>query len=173
MKSHVFHTAWCNIYGEAAGEIWNWSLFGGKGFKASGEDALVWIARFPQFAINIITPPRSLLWALSGWKASPSEPVRVLFKISITSVFPPFWADKIFDKRHYAGCHLRKAFVNRSSIYLSFEQLLGFVECSVACLSVSMFNCFWLFVFCFAGFEPGLAAAPRRHGHGCWTECAG
>ena len=28
MKSHVLHTVWCNISGEAAGEIWNWSLLG-------------------------------------------------------------------------------------------------------------------------------------------------
>ena len=27
MKSQVLHTVWCNIFGEAAGEIWNWSLF--------------------------------------------------------------------------------------------------------------------------------------------------
>ena len=26
MKSQVLHTAWCNVSGEAAGEIWNWSL---------------------------------------------------------------------------------------------------------------------------------------------------
>ena len=25
MKSQVLHTVWCNIPGEAAGEIWNWS----------------------------------------------------------------------------------------------------------------------------------------------------
>ena len=26
MKSQVLHTVWCHISGEAAGEIWNWSL---------------------------------------------------------------------------------------------------------------------------------------------------
>ena len=31
MKSQVLHTVWCNISGEAAGEIWNWSLLGMKG----------------------------------------------------------------------------------------------------------------------------------------------
>ena len=31
MKSHVLHTVWCNISGEAAGEIWNWSALGLKG----------------------------------------------------------------------------------------------------------------------------------------------
>ena len=30
MKSHVLHTVWCNITGEAAGEIWTWSLLGRK-----------------------------------------------------------------------------------------------------------------------------------------------
>ena len=31
MKSHILHTVWCNNSGEAAGEIWNWSLLGVKG----------------------------------------------------------------------------------------------------------------------------------------------
>ena len=30
MKSHVLHTVWCYSSGEAAGEIWNWSLLGVK-----------------------------------------------------------------------------------------------------------------------------------------------
>ena len=33
MKSHVLHTVWCNISGEAAGEIWYWSLLGVKGLS--------------------------------------------------------------------------------------------------------------------------------------------
>ena len=31
MKSHVLHTVWCDISGEAAAEIWHWSLLGVKG----------------------------------------------------------------------------------------------------------------------------------------------
>ena len=31
MQSQVLHTVWCNISGEAAGEIWHWSLLGVKG----------------------------------------------------------------------------------------------------------------------------------------------
>ena len=34
MKSQVLHTVWCNVSGEAAGEIWNWSVLGVKGLKA-------------------------------------------------------------------------------------------------------------------------------------------
>ena len=30
MKSQVLHTVWCNITGEATGEIWTWSLLGVK-----------------------------------------------------------------------------------------------------------------------------------------------
>ena len=33
MKSQVLHTVWCNITGEAAGEIWTWSLLGVKGLR--------------------------------------------------------------------------------------------------------------------------------------------
>ena len=36
MKTQVLHTVWCNISGEAAGEIWNWSLSGVKGLKGGG-----------------------------------------------------------------------------------------------------------------------------------------
>ena len=28
MKSQVLHTVWCNMTGEATGEIWTWSLLG-------------------------------------------------------------------------------------------------------------------------------------------------
>ena len=38
MKSHVLHTVWCNIPGEAAGEIWSWSLLGVKGLKLNNRD---------------------------------------------------------------------------------------------------------------------------------------
>ena len=34
MKSQVLHTVWCYISGEAAGEIWNWSLLGVKGLSS-------------------------------------------------------------------------------------------------------------------------------------------
>ena len=33
MKSQVLHTVWCYISGEAAGEIWHWSLLGVKEFS--------------------------------------------------------------------------------------------------------------------------------------------
>ena len=35
MKSQVLLTVWCNISGEAAGEIWHWSLSGVKGLRAT------------------------------------------------------------------------------------------------------------------------------------------
>ena len=37
MKSQVLHTVWCNISGEAAGGIWNWSLLGVKGLAGITE----------------------------------------------------------------------------------------------------------------------------------------
>ena len=33
LKRQVLHTVWCNISGEAAGEIWTWSLLGVKGLS--------------------------------------------------------------------------------------------------------------------------------------------
>ena len=37
MKNQVLHTVWCNIAGETAGEMWNWSLLGVNGLKRSPE----------------------------------------------------------------------------------------------------------------------------------------
>ena len=44
MKSQVLHTVRCNIFGEAAEEIWNWSLFGVKGLTcgSNGFTFLSW-----------------------------------------------------------------------------------------------------------------------------------
>ena len=39
MKTQVPHTVWCNISGEAAGEIWDWSLPWVKGFKVLLDDS--------------------------------------------------------------------------------------------------------------------------------------
>ena len=36
MESQVLHTVWCNISGEATGEIWYWSLLGVKGWRRGG-----------------------------------------------------------------------------------------------------------------------------------------
>ena len=38
-KSKVLFTVWRNIYGEAAGEIWNWSLLGVKGLIDAAFDS--------------------------------------------------------------------------------------------------------------------------------------
>ena len=35
MKSQVLHIVWCNISGETAGKIWNWSLLEVKGLTLS------------------------------------------------------------------------------------------------------------------------------------------
>ena len=42
MKSQVLHTVWCNVSGEAAGEILNWSLLGVKGLAALRGDESAW-----------------------------------------------------------------------------------------------------------------------------------
>ena len=44
MKSQVLHTGQCNISGEAAGEIWDWSLLGVKGLKEDKSAPFVWFS---------------------------------------------------------------------------------------------------------------------------------
>ena len=55
MESQVLHTAWCNISGEAAGEIWLWSLL----FTAtSGVDPELMVGQKKKgfFLLNLPTP---------------------------------------------------------------------------------------------------------------------
>ena len=40
MENQVLHTVWCNISGEATGEIWNGSLLGLNGLKRISLKAL-------------------------------------------------------------------------------------------------------------------------------------
>ena len=40
MKSQVLRTVWCYITGEAAGEIWHWSLLAVKVLNLSKKNAL-------------------------------------------------------------------------------------------------------------------------------------
>ena len=60
IKSQVLHTAWCNISGEAAGEIWHWSLLGVKGLILYS----VFLGRF-QWANMWTVPP--FYWARLFW----------------------------------------------------------------------------------------------------------
>ena len=41
MKSQVLYAVWCNISGEFAGEIWNWSLLGVKGLKTTFSQSFI------------------------------------------------------------------------------------------------------------------------------------
>ena len=53
MRSQVLQTVWCYISGEAAGEIWSWSLCGVKGFILEHRPFVSWIIRFHFFAKKI------------------------------------------------------------------------------------------------------------------------
>ena len=45
----VLHTVWCNISGEAAGEIWNWSLLGVKGIQYRAHEHVCTFASLTSF----------------------------------------------------------------------------------------------------------------------------
>ena len=77
MKSQVLHTVWRSISGEAAGEIWNWSLSGLKGLscKVQALDPLSrWKRRVQQEERNVRSPSetehlakRLRTWQDSSW----------------------------------------------------------------------------------------------------------
>ena len=53
MKSQVLSTVWCNISGEAAGKIWNWSLLGVKGLNTSiRRSSRSWSQKKPDSFVN-------------------------------------------------------------------------------------------------------------------------
>ena len=54
MENQVLHTVWCNISGEAAGDIWNWSLLGVEGLRYS----------------TLLTTKRAVLLIVAVWLAS-------------------------------------------------------------------------------------------------------
>ena len=57
MESQVIHTVWCNISGEAAGEIWNWSLLGVKRLSPC-QTVLPTRAKFTTcMELDIVWPP--------------------------------------------------------------------------------------------------------------------
>ena len=65
MKSYVLHTVWCHISGEAAGEIWHWSLSGVKGLIQSSNSTPRLPARVSVMADRSLEQGRLLI--LSSW----------------------------------------------------------------------------------------------------------
>ena len=63
MKNLVRHTVWCNTFGEAAGEIQNWSLLGVKGLTGYLPTAHVW-KRHNQESISSAV---QISWDGNGW----------------------------------------------------------------------------------------------------------
>ena len=80
MKSQVLHTVWCNMTGEATGEIWTWSLSGVKGITVS---LLVWHywkgCRYRHLVMDDLTLAQ--MWTC---KASSSSKSVVLWQIMYT-----------------------------------------------------------------------------------------
>ena len=79
MKSHVLHTVWCNISGEAAGEIWNWSLLGVKGSNCAAawltqrqktDRCSYWLLRYGDiYPKSVQARLYSIVWMLIGMVA--------------------------------------------------------------------------------------------------------
>ena len=85
MKSQVLHTVSCNIAGEAAGEIWNWSLLGVKGLNQ-------WVNVTQQHTVDTklrgpnVSAPYVLLTALKGFTFKRPTPLKWLIRCE---VWPP------------------------------------------------------------------------------------
>ena len=60
MKSQILHTVWCNSSGEAAGEIWNWSLLGVKGLTIGKHICLIDLHTCPPLSPGPTEPPTTV-----------------------------------------------------------------------------------------------------------------
>ena len=71
MKSQVLLTVWCNISGEAAGEIWSWSFLGVKGLTFRNSKKANWRHRefntFFNDPVSICSPGMKQLLPRSWW----------------------------------------------------------------------------------------------------------
>ena len=80
MKSHVLHTMWCNISGEAEREIWKLSLLGVKGFNSflcfPSLRCLSPVQAWPIASRSTWTRPASPSWAPSCRVARTTVPTR-------------------------------------------------------------------------------------------------
>ena len=64
MKREVLHTVWCNISGEAAGEIWHWSLLRVKGL-------IMRVMSESDWSIQTLARNRTVGWANRTFELSP------------------------------------------------------------------------------------------------------
>ena len=72
MVNQVLHTVWCNITGEAAGEIWHWSLLGGKGLTCSALAGCSSLTQRSQWSkISRSKWWTTICWAETTWSGRP------------------------------------------------------------------------------------------------------
>ena len=122
-KAKFFIHMWCNISGEAAGEIWSWSLLGVKGLTlASHSIKLFYVLLVHTFVIdhNIISRnPSTESYIIVQYISSPNKipqllmvPVIILqasFKATYSETyggkitFPTFQISKNFQGKHAPG----------------------------------------------------------------------
>ena len=83
MESHVLHTVWCNIAGEAEGEIWNWSFLGVKGLNLDFANNIKKQKPFPGLQLS-----SSIVTKLNPLKRNPTTKIylTLIFKLS-TSLY--------------------------------------------------------------------------------------
>ena len=96
MKSQVLHTVWCNISGEAVGEIWNWTLFGAKGSNAKTLTPLtIWLP----VKLSSVRYQTVLIWQAD------TIDLKLLHCVDTSVLYAPF-PEKCLALRAYKFIHL-------------------------------------------------------------------
>ena len=104
MKSQVLLAVWCNISGEAAGEIWHWSLSGVKGLTCDQALLFLLVSPVPRGPGGKEGPDRRLRQYGIRWQKVINELFRCFVFIfssdAITGTYlPRTWND------NYCSCH--------------------------------------------------------------------
>ena len=102
MKSQVLHTVWCNITGEATGEIWTWSLLGVK-VLTGAHNTILASEVLPSYFATPLPKQIGTAWKLDSpqnqsvgnrWHNDNREVDRIL----LSSIIQQNFADKASDR---------------------------------------------------------------------------
>ena len=133
MKSQVLHTVWYNITGEAAGEIWTWSLLGVKGSTNESccitQVQKVHSSNLPKekCILKVVRIGNIIIFTLNKlWRAKFSIPCYVIFLVRLQEKLKidHYWEWKAL-RRNWRRCNSARGLP--SSVYYISPHLIPFL----------------------------------------------
>ena len=140
MKRQVLHTVWCNISGEAAGGIWNWSLLEVKVSSKMSDSRIIRVrwARKTGSRYHTGNIGRTMSWTITDrWPWIDSRPM-IDSSTGSRSIIDPLSSD-------CRSIMIRKIFLRSGAP--EKHSTFGFNACSFACFDLVFA---WTSIFCFS-----------------------